>query len=245
MSTGIWAAAAGAVGQMASLDVSTNNLVNASTPGFRADSSVFRQVLVKAVNANPGTESLRYLTTRTEAPDMEAGQIVPTGGGLDVAIPDDKSLFVISTPRGERYTRAGNFKLRADGMLTTSDGLPVLADNRHPIVVKSTRANVMINAEGRVLVNGEPGPKLAVVTFANLSALQKDEGVALRAPPAAGPALIHEVRLETGAIELSNESTMSGMADEVNTSRQFDMTMKVVEAFTAIDRSAAKDIMSK
>ena len=245
MSTGVWAAAAGAVGQMASLDVSSNNLVNASTPGFRSDSSVFRQVLIKAVDGNTGTKSLRYLTTRTEAPDMKAGQIVPTGQGLDVAIPDEKGLFVISTPRGERYTRAGNFKLRVDGALTTSDGLPVLAEDRRPIVVKSTSAAVVINAEGRVLVDGQPGPKLAVVTFANLAALKKDEGVALRAPPEAGPALAYGAALEPGALELSNESSVSGMADEVNTSRQFDMTMKVIEAFNTIDLSAAKNIMGK
>lgn len=35
------------------------------------------------------------------------------------------------------------------------------------------------------------------------------------------------------------------MADEVNTARQFDMTMKVIEAFNTIDRRAAKDIMGK
>jgi len=245
MSTGVWAAAAGAVGQMAALDVSSNNLVNASTPGFRADSTVFRQVLAKTVDGNPSTKSLRYLTTRSEAPDLKAGQIVPTGRGLDVAIPDEKGFFVISTARGERYTRAGNFKLRVDGTLTTSDGLPVLADNRRPIVVKSTGANPEINAEGRLVVDGAPGPKLLVVTFANLSALKKDQGVALLAPPEAGPARAHEVALEPGAIELSNESSISGMADEVNTSRQFDMTMKVIEAFNAVDRSAAKDVMGK
>ena len=245
MSTGAWAAAAGAVGQMASLDVSTNNLVNASTPGFRADSSIFRQVLVNAVSGNTATKSLHYLTTRTTAPDMGVGQIVPTGRPLDVAIPDDKGFFVISTPRGDRYTRAGNFKLRVDGTLTTSDGFPVLAENRRPLVLGATGANVAINAEGRVTSDGQPGPKLAIVTFANLAALQKVEGVALRAPPEAGPAVAHEVALETGALELSNESSVSGMADEVNTSRQFDMTMKVIEAFTAIDKSAAKDIMGK
>ena len=245
MSTGVWAAAAGAVGQMASLDVSSNNLVNASTPGFRADSSVFRQVLIRAVDKNTGTQSLRYLTTRTEAPDMKAGQIIPTGRGLDVAIPDEKGLFVISTPRGERYTRAGNFKLRVDGALTTSDGLPVLAENRRPVVVNSTSAAVAISPDGRLMVDGQPGPKLAVVTFANLSALKKDEGVALRAPPEAGPALAHEVALEPGALELSNESSINGMADEVSTSRQFDMTMKVIEAFNTIDMRAAKDVMGR
>jgi flagellar basal body rod protein FlgF len=35
------------------------------------------------------------------------------------------------------------------------------------------------------------------------------------------------------------------MADEVNTSRQFDMTMKVIEAFNTIDRSAARELMGR
>ena len=245
MTTGIWAAASGAIGQMESLDVSTSNLVNASTPGFRADSSVFRQTLARAVSANASTNSLHYLTTRTTAPDMNAGQIVPTGRALDVAIPDDKGFFVVSTPRGERYTRAGNFKLRVDGTLTTSEGFPVLGENRRPLVVNGTDKQVAIDADGRLTSDGQAGAKLAMVTFANLSALQKEEGVALRALPEAGPPVAHEVRLEVGALELSNESSVSGMADEVNTSRQFDMAMKVIEAFAAIDRSAAKDLMGK
>lgn len=52
-------------------------------------------------------------------------------------------------------------------------------------------------------------------------------------------------RLPEESAEDSNESSVSSMADEVNTSRQFEMTMKVIEAFNAIDHSAANDLMSK
>src|SRR5450432_2256243 len=50
MSTGIWSAASGAVGQVAALDTAAQNIANATTPGFRAEEAVFRQTLVKSVN---------------------------------------------------------------------------------------------------------------------------------------------------------------------------------------------------
>lgn len=242
MSTGIWSAASGAVGQMTALEVSANNLVNTSTPGFRSDNSVFRQTLVKAIGANPGSRSMRYVTTRTSVPDMSTGQIVNTGRALDVAIPDDKGLFVISTPNGERYTRAGNFQLRADGRLTTIDGALVLGTNRHPIKVDRPAAGVSITPEGTVVCDGIPGQKLAIVRFSSPADLERGENVRLRARPGARPPVPHEVMLETGALELSNESSIGGMADEINTARQFDMAARVIEAFSSIEHKAATEI---
>jgi flagellar basal-body rod protein FlgF len=98
MSTGIWSAASGAVGQIAALDSAAQNIANATTPGFRAEEAVFRQTLVKSINANTGTKSLRYAVSRTTVPDFRAGQMVQTGRPLDVAITDDKSFFMVSTP---------------------------------------------------------------------------------------------------------------------------------------------------
>ena len=230
---------------MTALDVSTNNLVNGSTPGYRADMSVFRQTLVKAIRANAGTSSLRSVTIRTTAPNMGVGQILSTGRALDVAIPDEKGLFVVSTPQGERYTRAGNFAIGADGTLTTSDGSPVLGTNRRPIKVDAQSGNVSIDRDGTVTSNGAPAGTLAIVTFANLSGLEKDQNVMLRARPEAGRPTAHVVALETGAIEGSNEMSIGGMAETVNISRQFEMTTRVIEAFSNIEQKAAKDIMAR
>ncbi|MEI9936908.1 MAG: flagellar hook-basal body protein [Pseudomonadota bacterium] len=254
MSTGIWSAASGAVGQIAALDSAAQNIANATTPGFKAEEAVFRQTLVKSINRNTGTSSLRYAVSRTTVPDFRAGQMVQTGRPLDVAIGDDKSFFVVSTPQGERYTRAGSFRMAVNGTLTTPDGNPVLGVNRRPIKIDPNTPNVSLDREGRLTnvsvdtdgtLRSGTGPKLALVTFKNLGALERDGQVLFRAQPAAGPPLVSDALLETASLEQSNANAVTGMTTLVNTSRNFEMISKVIEAFGEIDKRAASGIMGK
>jgi len=245
MSTGIWAAASGAVGQIAALDTSAQNIANVTTPGFRAEEAVFRQTLVKAVNKNTGTTSMRYAISRTTVPDFHAGQMVATGRPLDVAIPDDKSFFVVSTPQGDRYTRAGSFRLAVDGTLTTPDGHPVLANNHRVMKVDPLSRNVSIDRDGILIADGVQGQKLATVTFPNLQGLERDGQVLFKANQTAGKIIGTDPLLETNSIELSNANAVSGMTSLVSTSRNFEMISKVIEAFGDIDKRAASGIMGK
>jgi len=257
MSTGIWSAASGAVGQIAGLDSAAQNIANAATPGFRAEEAVFRQTLVQSINRDTGTRSMRYAVSRTTVPDFRAGQMVQTGRPLDVAITDDKSFFVVSTPQGERYTRAGSFRMAIDGTLTTPDGYPVLGLNRRPVKVdpdsryvglsgESVRTSASIDGEGQLTTgDGTPGPKLALVTFKNLGGLERDGQVLFRAQPAAGAAIASDARLETASLEQSNANAVTGMTTLVNSSRNFEMISKVIEAFGEIDKRAASGIMGK
>jgi flagellar basal-body rod protein FlgF len=245
MSTGIWAAASGAVGQVAALDTAAQNIANATTPGFRAEEAVFRQTLVKATNKNTGTTSLRYTVSRTTVPDFHAGQMVATGRPLDAAIPDDKSFFMVSTPRGERYTRAGSFRMTVNGTLTTPDGYPVLALNRRPIKVDPHSHNVSLDPQGTVIADGVPGQKVGLVTFQNLQGLERDGQVLFKAQPSAGKLYASDTLLENNSLELSNANAVTGMTALVNTSRNFEMISKVIEAFGEIDKRAATGIMGK
>jgi flagellar basal-body rod protein FlgF len=249
MSTGIWAAASGAVGQTAALDTAAQNIANAATPGYKSEEAIFRQTLVNAVGgsktANVATGSTRYAITRTTVPDFRAGGIVQTTRPLDVAIPDDKSFFAVSTTEGERYTRAGSFHLTVDGSLVTPDGHPVLATNRKPIKVDPQARNVSIDREGSMVVDGVQGATVARVSFANLGGLERAGQVLFKARPEAGPAQRSDVQLETSSVEQSNANAVTGMTSMVNTSRNFDMISKVIEAFGQIDKRAANDIMGK
>lgn len=240
MATGIWPAAAGAVARMHSLDVSTNNLVNANTPGYRAETAVFREVLARAyLGSSPS------VVVRTTAPDMTVGQIVSTGGRLDVAIPDKEGFFTLQTPDGPRYTRAGNFKLAGDGGLVSAEGVPLLGTDGRPISVPPGAQDVSIDRTGTIIVDGERQQTLAIVRFLNPEGLEKAGNVQLKPRPEAGPAASYDAAVEPGALELSNEDPTEGMADEVTNSREFEMTMRVVDAFREIERSAANKIMNK
>ncbi|HWP04942.1 MAG TPA: flagellar hook basal-body protein [Polyangiaceae bacterium] len=243
MSTGIWAAASGMVGQQSALDVAAGNIANATTPGFRADRALFRQTLVAASRSVP-SQSLRYAVTRTVEPDKRPGQIVQTGQPLDVALRNKDDLFVVSTPQGVRYTRAGSFQIGADGRLTTAGGAIVLGPDQKPVKVPSDANSVKLSPTGELLVNGElSGPKLMVVSFARPEALQKEGAVLLRGTPGAGRAVEKDPDLATESLELSNASALEGMTTLVTATREFEMMSKVVEAFSEIERKAASDII--
>jgi flagellar basal-body rod protein FlgF len=245
MSTGIWSAASGAVGQIAALDTAAQNIANATTPGFRAEEVVFRQTLVKATDKNTGTTSQRFAISRTTVPDFHVGQMVQTGRPLDAAISDDKSFFVVSTPQGDRYTRAGSFRMAVNGTLTTPDGYPVLSANHRQMKTDPRAGNISIDREGKLVTDGVQGQQLALVTFKNLGGLERDGQVLFKARPDAGSPKISDALLETNSVELSNANVVTGMTSLVNTSRNFEMISKVIEAFGEIDKRAATGIMGK
>ena len=246
MRSGIWSAASGAVGQTAALDVAANNVANATTPGFRAETSVFRQTLADALGDAAGTRSQRFAITRTTTPDFRPGQMVHTNRALDLALTDDRSFFAVATPAGERYTRAGNFRLDVSGNLVTADGLPVLGTNRRPITLGPGAHDVAIAADGSISMRGEPtGSTIGVFGFANLNGLEKEGQVLIRARPEAGRPEARATAIESNTLELSNANAVTGMTSLVNASRQFEMVTRVIEAFSQVERRAATDIMKR
>lgn len=249
MSTGIWSAASGAVGKTTALEVAADNVANATTPGFRAETAVFRQTLANAVDRTRGTESLRYAITRTNVPHFNTGQIVESGKPLDAAIEDSNGFFAVSTPQGERYTRAGSFRLTQEGALVLPDGSPVLGENHRPIQVDATQPNIRIDNQGQLVagdaITGEQTlGKLLMVKFDNLNGLQKEGHVLLRALPQAGKPSAYEGAVAGGCVEQSNANAVQGMTQLVSLSREFEMITKVIEAFSTIDQKAATDIAS-
>jgi flagellar basal-body rod protein FlgF len=249
MSTGIWSAASGAVGKTTALEVAADNVANAMTPGYRAETAVFRQTLASAVDKTRGTESLRYAITRTNVPNFRTGQIVDTGKPLDAAIQDPNAFFAVQTAQGERYTRAGSFRLTQDGALVLTDGTPVLGDNRRALKVDGAQPNIRIDGEGQI-VAGDPTTgvstlgKLLLVKFNDVTGLQKEGHTLLRALPKAGPPSAYDGGVANGCVEQSNANAVQGMTQLVSLSREFEMITKVIEAFSTIDHKAATEIAS-
>jgi flagellar basal-body rod protein FlgF len=243
MSTGIWSAASGAVSRTFALDVAANNVSNASTPGFRADRSVFRQEMVRAMDGAMGTQSMRYATTRSREPDNAPGQLVATGRPLDVALTDSESFFVVQTAQGQRYTRAGNLQVTPQGKLTTTEGYAYLGEGGSSLEVPSDAKTVAISPSGELVVDGvSSGMKLSVVKFNNPGALEKEGDVLMRATRAAGAPSAVEAEVETETLEMSNASALRTMTTLVNTTREFEMLARVIEAFSNVEHKAATEV---
>jgi flagellar basal-body rod protein FlgF len=247
MSDGIWSAASGAIGQVTALDVAADNIANASTPGFRGNRAVFREVLTRAVSKRSGGFNLDYSVAATPAADVTHGPISVTGRPLDVAIRGD-SFLVVKTPQGERYTRSGSLQVNRDGVLLAPSGDPVLGVDKRPIRV-APDAPVTVDSDGTVRTGAtSAGPtaagQLLLVDFEHPAGLSPEGHFLVCAQAAAGKASVSAGALEVGALEEANVSPVRGMIDIVNASRSFEICEKAVEAFRDADRRAATDLMS-
>lgn len=246
MSTGIWSAASGAVAQTTALDVASNNVANASTPGYRADRAIFRRELNQAMGNAMGTRSLKYALTRTVEPDRRQGQLIHTGRPLDVAVKDPDHWFRVSTPRGERLTRAGSMQLSSDGTLRTSEGFSYLDSSGSPLRIPPEANTASISPDGTLIVDGEDlGQRISVVKVDNPASLTKDGSIMVRVLPNAGRPHSVDADLETEAIEASNASALDGMTALVQASREFEMVTKVIDAFSSIEHKTALEVGKK
>ncbi|WP_207062404.1 flagellar hook-basal body complex protein [Motiliproteus sp. SC1-56] len=105
------------------LDVTGNNIANASTVGFKAGrtefSDIFTTVVVGAgATNNPGAG----VTVSDIAQDFTAGTIEFTNNNLDLAIDGSGFFQLRDSQGGVTYTRAGGFELDKDGNVVTKNG---------------------------------------------------------------------------------------------------------------------------
>lgn len=244
MSSGIWAAASGAVGQIAHLDTAANNLANLETPGYRVDRMVFRRALEGSLQGHRAHESMEHTVVRSVTHDMRAGRIVPTGRDLDVALSDDNAFFAMQTPGGVRYTRAGSIHVMPDGVLAGPSGIPYLGANMAPIAVSPDAHRVELTTTGELKVDGEvDGQRLMVVEFPDHNHLNKEGDVMFRAPPEAGaPSMITTPYMQTQALEKSTDAAFKNLSEVTGANRNFSMLTRVIEAFNNIEKRAANDI---
>jgi flagellar basal body rod protein FlgG len=246
MSTGIWSAASGAVSQTTALDVASNNVANASTPGYRADRTVFRRELNQAMGKAMGTQSLKYSLVRTVEPDRRQGQLVFTGRALDVAVKSPDQWFKVVTPQGERFTRVGAMQLTADGALRTPDGNIYVDSYGAALRVPRDAKTVSISNDGRLVVDGqENGQMVAVFQVRNATSLIKDGSVLMRLAKGAAQPQRVDADLETETLESSNASALDGMTGMVQAAREFEMVEKVIEAFSSIEHRTAQEVAKK
>ena len=141
MYSSFYAAAAGAIGQQAKLDVVSNNLANVNTAGYKAKVGVFHDLMYYNLNNYRGDETEIQAGTgiRLEKADTN---FAPVGFDLterpyDFAIRTE-GCFMLRNPANNEitYTRNGRFSLsqRDDGFYLVNDsGKLVLDENRNPI----------------------------------------------------------------------------------------------------------------
>lgn len=228
MNNGIYTAYSGMKAQMDALEIASNNLANINSVGFKGDMT-FYSTLNKELNSSQSDEGLSDTINRSvqaeAAMDFTDGLIVPTGGNLDVAINGD-GFLTVETPRGIRYTRNGSMNLGQGGILSNSEGCPIIGISGEPITLGPGIIN--INEQGDVTLNGSYVDRLKVVTVEDRKKLSKEGSSLFVYRSDKEPQILENANIRSGSLEKSNVSAISSMVGMVNIMRQFESIQKCI-----------------
>jgi flagellar basal-body rod protein FlgF len=220
--------------------VLANNLANASTNGFRAALSAYRAVPLRGDGATTRVFALEATAGHSDAP----GPAIRTGRDLDAMVQGNNMFAVQGLDGTEAYTRNGSFAVSSTGTLLTGNGLTALSDGGTPITIPND-ATISLGFDGTISakVGNQPPStvaRLKMITPTADDPLKRGEDGLFR--PQSGDPLPNNAnaRMVTGVLEGSNVNTVETMVGMIQTARQFEVQMRLLQTAESNDRSAGQ-----
>jgi flagellar basal-body rod protein FlgG len=233
-----------------SIEVISNNLANANTPGFKKNRAEFEE-LPYQVSKQPGSPAADGVTNPggvvigtgakmgNNKKIFTDGAPVSTGGALDVAI-TGRGFFQVQPPNGGElaYTRSGNLTLNEQGQLTMPNGYLV----QPPITIPAGTQSIGISEDGIVSIVGATGGTQQQIGQLQLADFINPDGLlpigqnlyqpttASGQPTLGNPSQQGMGSLAQGSIEGSNVNVVEEMVNLIEAQRAFEVTSKAVSA---------------
>jgi flagellar basal-body rod protein FlgF len=226
----IYTAATGARQLMQRQDIVAHNLANASTPGFRAETSAFRAVPVEG----SGQPTRVFAVEGASGADLSPGPLERTGRELDVAVEGPGWIAVQATDGREAYTRNGSLQVSASGVLETRSGLAVLGEGG-PISIPPEHS-VTIARDGTLSAVPHQAPLGNVLQVGRIKLVNPPEDALARGADGlfrvrgGGGAADADpnVALAGGMLEGSNVNAAEALVSMISLARQFELQMKLL-----------------
>ena len=250
MNPALWISKTGLDAQQTNISVTSNNLANASTVGFKKGRAIFEDLLYQNIN-QPGGQSSADSTLPSglmigagakvvaTQKTYTQGSVQTTDNSLDVMI-QGRGFFEVQRPDGTTaYTRNGQFSLSSEGTLvTTGEGYAVQPEIQIPTDAQS----ITIGSDGQISVqiNGQQQSQnvgqLTVTDFVNPAGLQA-EGENLLLETGASGAPIQGVAgtdgmgtIRQGMLEASNVNPTEELVNLIQAQRVYEMNSKVISS---------------
>ncbi len=264
MLRGLYSAASGMDVKQAKVESISNNLANATTPGYKKErviSQSFPEHLIFSqggpkhkigpmVQGRPkivGTTGIGALVEETII-NFSPGQVQETGNHTDIMI-NGPYFFAVSAPVPEDpgrvcYTRNGAFKVDWEGYLATTGGRRVLGE-AGPVKVGEAGVNTppkfVVTPDGVVMMEDavtELG-RLQLVEFDDVDVLRKEtEGLFVETIPGSGrPVNAPDVR--QGFLEKANVNVVDEMVDLIAAMRAYETGQRLIQSQ---DETLAKSV---
>jgi flagellar basal-body rod protein FlgF len=234
----VYLAMSGAKENMLAQAKVANNLANANTAGFRTDLHQAR-----AMQAfGDGHPSRVFALTERPGYRFDGGTMMTTGNDFDVAINGDGWIAVQDPSGVEAYTRRGDLKINANGLLENGAGHLVLG-NGGPIAFPpfdkieiGNDGTITIRPKGAAANELQIIDRIKLVNPDNRQLTKNNNGLFVRIdggiePPDAA------VTLSSGVLEGSNVNAIEEMVNMIALSRQFEMQVKLMQTAEQNDQS--------
>ena len=243
----LWVAKTGLDAQQTRMSVTSNNLANVNTTGFKRGRASFEDLLYQNVRQPGGASSQQTelpsgLTTGTGVrvvstqKNFMQGNLLQTGNALDLAI-NGRGFFEVLLPDGSTaYTRDGSFQINAQGEMVTASGYTL----QPGIQIPEGAQSVSIGSDGTVSVQlaGQGQPiqigNINLTDFINPAGLQaKGENLFVETgasgpPQPSTPGLNGLGLLQQGALESSNVNVVEELVNMIETQRAYEMNAKAI-----------------
>jgi len=239
--------AAAAINEMRTgRQMTTNELANVATPGFKRS---FESAMMTLKVQGAGFESrLQPQAYASDNINMKPGVIVKTGRDLDVAM-DEQTVMGVTASNGElAFTRRGDLKLNGSGVLEMGTGALVRGQNGGPITIPPGFF-VKISKDGSIFATNPAQAGVAVPVLIDRILLRDASQVSLErredslykivGKPAGEdiPVTGKLATLTPETLEGSNVNAMEVMVKLMDQSRSFEMQVNVIKQNKDVDES--------
>lgn len=243
----LFTAATGMIAQQTQVDVTSHNIANVNTMGYKKNRAEFADLMYQ-VMSYAGTPTS---TTTTHPTGIEVGLGVrpqaitkihsqgyfkETGNNLDIVIAGN-GFFQVQMPDGTiAYTRNGAWKLDADGNVVNDDGLQLIPN----ITIPADATQISIGIDGTVSVL-QPGNQemqqvgqIELVNFINPAGLHSSGDNLFLETGASGAPIIGIAgqdglgQIKQGFVEMSNVQLVEEMTDLITGQRAYEANSKCI-----------------
>ena len=243
----LYTAATGMIAQQMQIDVTTNNIANVNTVGYKKQRAEFADLFY---------QTMEYAGTATSATTQSPtginvglgvrptaitklfsqGNFKETGNNLDLAI-TGSGFFQVQLPDGNiGYTRNGSFKLDKNGTIVTSDGYKLIPE----ITVPADTVQISIGTDGTVSVL-EAGQtqmqqigQIQLANFVNPAGLHSLGDNNYLNTDASGDPIVDNPgvnglgQIRQGFVEMSNVQLVEEMTDLITGQRAYEANSKAI-----------------
>ncbi len=221
--------------------VVANNLANASTVGFKAQMEHFASEPVYG----PGHPVRAYASERISGADLASGPVMTTGRDLDVMINGEGWMEVQAADGSIAYTRRGDLRIDASGLLTNGAGQPVMGEGG-PITLPDFES-LVIGRDGSITIRAAGQSASTLVTIDRLRLVRPDPGNLergedglFRTRDGSRPEPDASVTLTAGALEGSNVNSVDALVQMMEYARFYETQVKLMSLANENDAASSR-----